>query len=100
MGPDTCHADWLYTLQNENGKIEPTILSVVRQRATRMGRESAPVRTTGTLFSQAAEGQGAVACLDWYSGFLFSWEVDMQNQCGIRVRVRLFADRDTWCSVS
>jgi hypothetical protein len=24
---------------------------------------------------QAAEGQGALACSDWYSGFLFSWEV-------------------------
>jgi hypothetical protein len=27
------------------------------------------------FFLQAAEGQGTFACLDWYSGFLFSWEV-------------------------
>jgi hypothetical protein len=29
------------------------------------------------FFLQAAEGQGVAACLDWYSGFLFSWEVPM-----------------------
>jgi hypothetical protein len=27
------------------------------------------------FFLQAAEGQGALACSDWYSGFLFSWDV-------------------------
>jgi hypothetical protein len=27
------------------------------------------------LFLQAAEGQGIGAPPDWYSGFLFSWEV-------------------------
>jgi hypothetical protein len=27
------------------------------------------------FFLQAAEGQGVCACPDWYSGFLFSWEV-------------------------
>ncbi len=35
------HADWLYTPQNENGTIEPTIFPVAGRRATRMGRESA-----------------------------------------------------------
>jgi hypothetical protein len=29
------------------------------------------------FFLQAAEGQGTFACLDWYSGFRFSWEVTM-----------------------
>ena len=27
------------------------------------------------FFLQAAEGQGVLACSDWSSGFLFSWEV-------------------------
>jgi hypothetical protein len=31
--------------------------------------------TPGLIFLRAAEGQGAFACLDWYSGFLFSWDV-------------------------
>ena len=35
------HADSLYTPQDENGKIELTILPVAGRRATRMGRESA-----------------------------------------------------------
>jgi hypothetical protein len=34
-----------------------------------------PVWAAGTHFLQAAEGQRAFACLDWYSGFFFSWEV-------------------------
>jgi hypothetical protein len=70
------HADWLYTPQDENGTIEPPILPVAGRCATRMGRESAcRYGPPGPIFLQAAEGQGAVACLDWYSGFLFSWEV-------------------------
>jgi hypothetical protein len=51
------HADGLYTPQDENGKIEPTILSVAGQHATRMGRESAcRYGPPGPIFSQAAEG--------------------------------------------
>jgi hypothetical protein len=74
------HADWLYTPQDENGKIEPPILPVAGRCATRMGRESAcRYGLPGPIFLQAAEGQGAVVCLDWYSGFLFSWEVDKSH---------------------
>jgi hypothetical protein len=32
------------------------------------------------FFLQAAEGQGAAVCLDWDSGFLFSWEVTMSHK--------------------
>ena len=48
---DKRHADWLYTPQDENGTIAPTILPVARRRATRMGRESAGrYGHTGTHF--------------------------------------------------
>ena len=75
------HVDWLYTPPDENGKMERTILSVASQHATRMGRESAcRYGPPGPIFLQAAEGQGAAACLDWYSGFLFSWEVTKSQE--------------------
>jgi hypothetical protein len=45
-----------------------------------MGRESAyRYGPPGPIFLQAAEGQGAFACSDWSSGFLFSWEVTMSQ---------------------
>jgi hypothetical protein len=41
-----------------------------------MGRESAcRYVPPGSIFLQAAEGQGVFVCPDWYSGFLFSWEM-------------------------
>jgi hypothetical protein len=58
--------------------MEPTIFPVAGRHATRLGRESAcRYASPGPIFLQAAEGQGAGACLDWYSGFPFSWEVTM-----------------------
>ena len=51
------HADGLYTPPDEHGKIEPTILSVAGQHATRMGRERAcRYGPPGPIFLQAAEG--------------------------------------------
>jgi hypothetical protein len=74
------HVEEIYTPPDENGKMERTILPVAGGPATRMGRESAcRSGPLGPIFLQAAEGQGAVACPDWYSGFLFSWEVTMSQ---------------------
>jgi hypothetical protein len=76
------HVDWLYTPPpDENGRIKPTILPVAGRPATRMGRGSAcRFGRLGPIFLQAAEGQGVFARPDWYSGFLFSWEVTKSQE--------------------
>jgi hypothetical protein len=70
------HVDWLYSPQDENGRIEHTSLPVAGRPATRLGRKSAcRYGPPGPIFLQAPEGQGAFARPDWYSGFLLLWEV-------------------------
>jgi hypothetical protein len=44
-------------------------------------RKRMPVYAAGTLFMlQAAGGQGALSRPNWYSGFLFSWEVTKSHK--------------------